>query len=124
MDGSTFKMRVFPLEARQEKRIVLSYTQRLPPCYGQRDLSLPAGHSLQVVRDWSFHARVKDGAGHRLATARRITLTGAHGRRRPGPDGDREDTPSSTATWCWTCSTASSRRARRCSFAPTDHEDD
>src|SRR5439155_1401061 len=28
VDGSTFKMRVFPLEARQEKRIVLSYTQR------------------------------------------------------------------------------------------------
>ena len=28
VDGTTFKMRVFPLEARQEKRIVLSYTQR------------------------------------------------------------------------------------------------
>src|SRR5262249_11475704 len=27
VDGSTFKMRVFPLEGRQEKRIVLSYTQ-------------------------------------------------------------------------------------------------
>ena len=30
VDGTTFKMRVFPLEGRQEKRIILSYTQRVP----------------------------------------------------------------------------------------------
>src|SRR5262249_39511653 len=29
VDGSTFRMRVFPLEARQEKRIIIAYTQRL-----------------------------------------------------------------------------------------------
>lgn len=29
IDGSTFKMRVFPLEPRTEKRIILGYTQRL-----------------------------------------------------------------------------------------------
>jgi ferric-dicitrate binding protein FerR (iron transport regulator)/tetratricopeptide (TPR) repeat protein len=63
VDGSTFKMRVFPLEARQEKRIVLSYTQRLPNDYGRMAYRFPAGHSLEVVRDWSFHARVKGGAG-------------------------------------------------------------
>jgi ferric-dicitrate binding protein FerR (iron transport regulator)/tetratricopeptide (TPR) repeat protein len=63
VDGSTFKMRVFPLEARQEKRIVLSYTQRLPADYGRMTYRFPAGHSLEVVRDWSFHARVKGGAG-------------------------------------------------------------
>jgi hypothetical protein len=63
VDGSTFKMRVFPLEGRQEKRIVLSYTQRLPSLYGQLAYRFPAGHSLGRVRDWSFHARVKNGAG-------------------------------------------------------------
>src|SRR5262249_51819299 len=35
VDGSTFKMRVFPLEGRQEKRIILSYTQKLPSLYGR-----------------------------------------------------------------------------------------
>jgi ferric-dicitrate binding protein FerR (iron transport regulator) len=63
VDGSTFKMRVFPLEGRQEKRIILSYTQRLPAGFGQATYRFPAGHSLEAVRDWSFHARIKGGAG-------------------------------------------------------------
>jgi thioredoxin-like negative regulator of GroEL len=63
VDGSTFKMRVFPLEARQEKRIILSYSQRLPAQYGRLTYRFPAGHSLGIVQDWSFHALVKDGAG-------------------------------------------------------------
>jgi hypothetical protein len=62
VDGSTFKMRVFPLEGRQEKRIILSYSQRLNPLYGASEYRFPAGHSMEMVRDWSFHARVKDGA--------------------------------------------------------------
>jgi ferric-dicitrate binding protein FerR (iron transport regulator)/tetratricopeptide (TPR) repeat protein len=63
VDGTTFKMRVFPLEGRQEKRILLSYTQRLSNLYGQMQYRFPAGHSLQLVRDWSFHARVQGGVG-------------------------------------------------------------
>jgi Tfp pilus assembly protein PilF len=63
LDGSTFKMRVFPLEPRQEKRILLSYSQKLPSLYGQVQYRFPAGHNLGLVRDWSFHARVKNGAG-------------------------------------------------------------
>ncbi len=63
VDGSTFKMRVFPLEPRQEKRIILSYTQRLPAQYGRTSYRFPAGHSLEAVRDWSFHARLKGGKG-------------------------------------------------------------
>src|SRR5262249_8838794 len=62
VDGTTFKMRVFPLEARQEKRLLLSYTQRLPSLYGQLQYRFPAGHSLGIVRDWSAHVRVKNGA--------------------------------------------------------------
>jgi ferric-dicitrate binding protein FerR (iron transport regulator) len=61
VDGSTFKMRVFPLEARQEKRIIIGYTQRLPSLYGRLQYRFPAGHSLGVVNDWSFHGRVKNG---------------------------------------------------------------
>jgi len=60
VDGSTFKMRVFPLEGRQEKRIILSYTQRLATLYGKTSYRFPAGHNLQTVNDWSFHARVKN----------------------------------------------------------------
>ncbi len=36
-------------KARQEKRIVLSYTQRLPALYGRTQYRFPAGHSLDVV---------------------------------------------------------------------------
>ncbi len=63
VDGSTFKMRVFPLEARQEKRIVLSYTQRLPVAYGKVHYRFPAGHSLELIRDWSTQIRVKNHVG-------------------------------------------------------------
>lgn len=63
VDGSTFKMRVFPLEPRQEKRIVLSYTQRLPNDYDRTEYRFPAGHSFDKVRDWSTRLTVAKGAG-------------------------------------------------------------
>ncbi|MDA1251873.1 MAG: VIT domain-containing protein [Planctomycetota bacterium] len=62
VDGSTFKMRVFPLEPRQEKRIVMSYTQRLSNDYGKETYRFPAGHNLDRVRDWSTQVRVAGGA--------------------------------------------------------------
>ncbi len=62
VDGSTFKMRVFPLEARQEKRLVISYTQRLASAYGNVHYRFPAGHSLELVRDWSTRVLVKNHA--------------------------------------------------------------
>jgi len=68
VDGSTFKMRVFPLEGRKEKRILLSYTQRLPALYGIQRYRFPAGHSMELVRDWSFSARVKHGADLRVTS--------------------------------------------------------
>jgi ferric-dicitrate binding protein FerR (iron transport regulator)/tetratricopeptide (TPR) repeat protein len=60
VDGSTFKMRVFPLEARQEKRILIGYTQRLSSLYGRTQYRFPAGHSLNLVNEWKFSARIKD----------------------------------------------------------------
>ncbi|MEK6238349.1 MAG: VIT domain-containing protein, partial [Planctomycetales bacterium] len=59
VDGSTFKMRVFPLEGRQEKRIVISYTQRLSSLYGRTSYRFPAGHNMQLVDRWSFKARIR-----------------------------------------------------------------
>ncbi len=68
VDGSTFKMRVFPLESRQEKRIIIGYSQRLSSLYGQAQYRFPAGHNLGLVQDWSFHARLKDGAKYLLSS--------------------------------------------------------
>jgi Tfp pilus assembly protein PilF len=61
VDGTTFKMRVFPLEPRQEKRILLSYTQKLPVLYGRTTYRFPSGHSLDKVGEWSLNVRVKNG---------------------------------------------------------------
>lgn len=63
LDGSTFQMRVFPLEPRQEKRIILSYTQRLARDYGKSVYRFPAGHNLEGVQEWSTNVRVKRGSG-------------------------------------------------------------
>ncbi len=62
VDGSTFKMRVFPLEPREEKRIVISYVQRLETLYGETRYRFPSGHTLGLTRDWSFKAHVAGGA--------------------------------------------------------------
>lgn len=63
VDGSTFQMRVFPLEPRQEKRILMSYTQRLASDYGKSVYRFPSGHNLDGVRHWSTHLLVKGAAG-------------------------------------------------------------
>ncbi len=63
VDGSTFKMRVFPLEGRQEKRIIIGYTQRVSSLYGRATYRFPAGHSLNLVDEWKFHARIKNADG-------------------------------------------------------------
>lgn len=68
VDGSTFKMRVFPLEGRKEKRIILSYTQRLPALYGTYRYRFPTGHTMELVDAWSFEARVKHGAELRVTS--------------------------------------------------------
>ena len=68
VDGSTFKMRVFPIEGRQEKRVILSYSQRLATAYGRTEYRFPAGHNLNVEREWSSQVRVKGGAGARWSS--------------------------------------------------------
>ncbi len=63
IDGSTFKMRVFPLEGRQEKRIILSYTQPLETVYGRTQYRFPAGHTLPRVREWSLKVNLTSDGG-------------------------------------------------------------
>ena len=101
VDGSTFKMRVFPLEGRQEKRIILSYSQRLPALYGRTSYRFPAGHSLELVRDWSFAARVKNGelAGERSPSHPTMTIARDHDDLLLVDRNPRESR--STRTWCW-----------------------
>jgi ferric-dicitrate binding protein FerR (iron transport regulator) len=67
LDGSTFKMRVFPLEAKQEKRIILSYMQKLPSLYGVSRYRFAGGHNMPIVREWSFNARIKNGERMKIA---------------------------------------------------------
>ena len=54
-------MRVFPLEPRQEKRLLLAYTQRLGGAFGKLTYRFPMGHSIRQVRDWT------DGRGADVA---------------------------------------------------------
>jgi hypothetical protein len=65
IDGSTFRMRVFPLEGRQEKRIVLSYTQQLPRLGDHVQYRFPGGHSMSKVDRWSCHIRALGAAACR-----------------------------------------------------------
>jgi len=62
IDGTTFKMRVFPLEPREEKRIILSYTQPLEALGAQSHYRFPIGHSLGDVDQFSVHVLVRGGA--------------------------------------------------------------
>ncbi|MFP4052495.1 MAG: VIT domain-containing protein [Phycisphaerae bacterium] len=60
VDGTTFRMRVFPLEPREEKVILLSYTQCLDEEYGRQSYRFPAGHSLGKVREWSCNIHLPE----------------------------------------------------------------
>ena len=62
VDGTTFKMRVFPLEPRTEKRILLSYVQRLPVSFGKMTYRFPAGSRADTIDRWRFAARVVGGS--------------------------------------------------------------
>jgi hypothetical protein len=69
MEGNVFKMRIFPLEGRQEKRIFLSYTQKLPELYGTLRYWFPMDHTHHVAKALSIRVHVKDGAGRYEATS-------------------------------------------------------
>ncbi len=64
MEGNVFKMRIFPLEGRQEKRVFLSYTQKLEELYGTMRYWFPMDHTHSVAKQVSIRVHVKDGAKH------------------------------------------------------------
>jgi len=63
MEGNVFKMRVFPIFGRQEKRIIISYTQTLPELYNTLRYWLPMEHANDEAKKLSISVRVKGGAG-------------------------------------------------------------
>ena len=74
MEGNVFKMRIFPLEGRQEKRIFLSYTQKLSELYGTLRYWFPMDHTHSTAKQLSIRVLVKDGAGQYEACRTRRTV--------------------------------------------------
>src|SRR5262249_21718556 len=69
MEGNVFKMRIFPLEGRQEKRIFLSYTQKLSELYGTLRYWFPMEHTHHLTNYLSLRVHVKGGAGQYEASS-------------------------------------------------------
>ena len=63
MQGNVFKMRIFPLEGRQAKRVFLSYTQKLDELYGTMRYWFPMDHTNSIAKQLSIKLHVKDGVG-------------------------------------------------------------
>ncbi|NQT53115.1 FecR domain-containing protein, partial [bacterium] len=66
-EGNVFKMRIFPIEGRQEKRIFLSYTQKLDELYGTLRYWFPMDHTHSNAREVGIHVRAKGAAGKYVA---------------------------------------------------------
>ena len=62
MEGNVFKMRIFPLEGRQEKRVFLSYTQKLSELYGTMRYWFPMDHTHNVTKQLAIRVRIKNAA--------------------------------------------------------------
>ncbi|RLB62605.1 MAG: hypothetical protein DRI90_08715, partial [Deltaproteobacteria bacterium] len=68
MAGNLFRVRIFPLPARQEKRIVLSYTQTLQRLYDTDQLVVPLPAIDVPVGQVSFRVAVVGGSGVQIAS--------------------------------------------------------
>ncbi len=62
MQGNEFRMRVFPLPARTEKRILLSYTQALPGLYGATSVRVPIPELDLPVDTLRYRVHLRDQA--------------------------------------------------------------
>ena len=80
MQGNLFRIRIFPLEARQEKRLFLSYTQTLERLYDTYQLRVPLPAVDNHLRRADFNVRLVGGA-HLDATSSSHEIT-------TRPDGD------------------------------------
>ncbi len=68
MSGNTFRMRIFPVPARTEKRIFSSYTQPLEHLYGRERLIVPIPEIDQLASRVKFSVRVVDGESFDIAS--------------------------------------------------------
>ena len=121
IDGSTFKMRVFPLEGRQEKRIILSYTQKLTALYGRTRIPLPrrAQHAVgrplvgAFVREEAVPSLTMDGPAARVQGQLKKTATCCSTHR------PRRSSPTATSCSCSTKKTGSRRPTARPASRPS-----
>ena len=65
MEGNVFKMRIFPLEARQEKRVIVSFVQELDSLYGTLRYALPLDAGKEECKSFSVSMRLKGAASRR-----------------------------------------------------------
>ncbi|MCA9683015.1 MAG: VWA domain-containing protein, partial [Myxococcales bacterium] len=68
MRGNLFQVRIFPLPARTEKRVLLSYTQSLDELYGRGSLRVPIPEIDLPVGEVVYRVRVVGGAGSRFVS--------------------------------------------------------
>ncbi len=61
-------LRVYPLHAQQDKRLVMAYTQSLPRLYDDWTLTVPLPEVDQPVGELGFHVRVKGCANCELTS--------------------------------------------------------
>jgi hypothetical protein len=95
MEGNVYKMRIFPLEPRQEKRVIVSYTQELEPLYGKLRYALPLEvQGREIYQHLGIRVRVKNArtlpeASYELTPSRDgddILLSLDEGPARPAKD--------------------------------------
>lgn len=68
MSGNELKVRIFPLPARTEKRILMSYTQVLERLYDTQRLVVPIPEIDEPVGEVTYRIRVADGARYHIAS--------------------------------------------------------
>ena len=68
MTGNTFRMRIFPIPARTDKRIFISYTQPLEHLYGRDRLVVPIPSIDQLAARAKFSVKVVDGARYEISS--------------------------------------------------------
>lgn len=69
MNGNVFKIRIFPLPARSEKRIILSYTQTLEHLYDTYRLAVPIPELDQPVGHAKFNVDVGGTDAYEIASS-------------------------------------------------------
>jgi ferric-dicitrate binding protein FerR (iron transport regulator) len=69
MGGDAFKMRLFPLPGRSEKRVFLSYTELLSRSYDTTELSVPIPEFDTPTRKASVSIRLRGGAQTELVSS-------------------------------------------------------